>query len=208
MRSILATSSARSTSSASTSPSPRPAPPRPSPTWSTRLRGDEPLRDVQLLRVHPRRARRRHRGAGRASAHRRTGRRPRAGPEPSRHHRRRRAGAGGRSPPTFGIETFTFSEAALREGVLLDTIARFHAGATAPPARRVRRSIRAAGRALRRRPGALGARRRAWRCSCSTPLVPMHGLASDAREYLEAGALLANVGLVSPTASTTCTATT
>ena len=36
---------------------------------------------------------------------------------------------------------------------------------------------------------------RAWLSSCSTPRAPSHGLDDGCREYLEAGALLANVGL-------------
>ncbi len=95
----------------------------------------------------------------------------------------------------FGIKSFTFSEAALREGVLLDTIARLQGGALHHLRDVSRRSIRAL----------------AERCdddvAHSTHVASMalqlfdateslHGLPADAREYLEAGALLANVGLV------------
>jgi exopolyphosphatase / guanosine-5'-triphosphate,3'-diphosphate pyrophosphatase len=95
----------------------------------------------------------------------------------------------------FGIKSFVFSEAALREGVLLDTIARLQGGALHHLRDVSRRSIRAL----------------AERCdddvAHSTHVASMalqlfdateslHGLAADAREYLEAGALLANVGLV------------
>ena len=96
---------------------------------------------------------------------------------------------------TFGIKSFVFSEAALREGVLLDTIARLQGGALHHLRDVSRRSIRAL----------------AERCdddvAHSTHVASMalqlfdateslHGLPADAREYLEAGALLANVGLV------------
>jgi exopolyphosphatase / guanosine-5'-triphosphate,3'-diphosphate pyrophosphatase len=95
----------------------------------------------------------------------------------------------------YGIKRFVFSEAALREGVLLDTIARLQGGALHHLRDVSRRSIRAL----------------AERCdddldhsahvaSLALQLfdatVPLHGLPADAREYLEAGALLANVGLV------------
>jgi exopolyphosphatase/guanosine-5'-triphosphate,3'-diphosphate pyrophosphatase len=95
----------------------------------------------------------------------------------------------------YGIKRFVFSEAALREGVLLDTIARLQGGALHHLRDVSRRSIRAL----------------AERCdddlthsahvaSLALQLFDatesLHGLAADAREYLEAGALLANVGLV------------
>jgi exopolyphosphatase / guanosine-5'-triphosphate,3'-diphosphate pyrophosphatase len=92
-------------------------------------------------------------------------------------------------------KNFVFSEAALREGVLLDTINRLQGGALHHLRDVSRRSIRAL----------------AERCdddvTHSTHVASMalqlfdateslHGLPADAREYLEAGALLANVGLV------------
>jgi exopolyphosphatase/guanosine-5'-triphosphate,3'-diphosphate pyrophosphatase len=95
----------------------------------------------------------------------------------------------------FGIKSFVFSEAALREGVLLDTIARLQGGAMHHLRDVSRRSIRVL----------------AERCDDDLnhsahvatlalqlfdATESLHGLPTDAREYLEAGALLANVGLV------------
>lgn len=95
----------------------------------------------------------------------------------------------------FGIKSFVYSEAALREGVLLDTIARLQGGALHHLRDVSRRSIRVL----------------AERCDddlnhsahVATLALQLfdgteslHGLPTDAREYLEAGALLANVGLV------------
>jgi exopolyphosphatase/guanosine-5'-triphosphate,3'-diphosphate pyrophosphatase len=95
----------------------------------------------------------------------------------------------------YDVKSFVFSEAALREGVLLDTIARFQGGALHHLRDVSRRSIKTL----------------AERCdddvTHSTHVAALalqlfdateklHGLPSDAREYLEAGALLANVGLV------------
>jgi exopolyphosphatase/guanosine-5'-triphosphate,3'-diphosphate pyrophosphatase len=95
----------------------------------------------------------------------------------------------------FGIKSFVFSESALREGVLLDTIARLLGGALHHLRDVSRRSIRAL----------------AERCDDDLEhsahvatlalqlfdgTESLHGLPPDAREYLEAGALLANVGLV------------
>jgi exopolyphosphatase/guanosine-5'-triphosphate,3'-diphosphate pyrophosphatase len=97
----------------------------------------------------------------------------------------------------FGIERWTFSDYALREGVLLDTVART-AGATG------------AGHELRdvaRR----SVRRLAERCDDNPEhsahvarlaielfdaTRKLHGLGDAQRDYLEAAALLANVGLV------------
>jgi exopolyphosphatase/guanosine-5'-triphosphate,3'-diphosphate pyrophosphatase len=97
----------------------------------------------------------------------------------------------------FGVDRWTFSDYALREGVLLDTVART-AGATG------------AGHELRdvaRR----SVRRLAERCDdnpehsahvahLATELFDatrkLHGLGDAQRDYLEAAALLANVGLV------------
>jgi exopolyphosphatase/guanosine-5'-triphosphate,3'-diphosphate pyrophosphatase len=93
------------------------------------------------------------------------------------------------------IPSFTFSEGALREGVLLDSLARFQGGALHHLRDVSRRSIRAL----------------AERCDEDVAhsehvadlalalfdgTQPLHGLGGAAREYLEAGALLANVGLV------------
>jgi exopolyphosphatase / guanosine-5'-triphosphate,3'-diphosphate pyrophosphatase len=97
---------------------------------------------------------------------------------------------------TFDVRSFLYSEAALREGVLLDTISRRRGGTEVHHLRDVsRRSIR----------------QLVDRCD-DDPAHSVHvaGLAVDlfdaipelrslgpaAREYLEAGAMLANVGLV------------
>ena len=93
---------------------------------------------LQLLRVHAASElgrRRRPRSSPSARATLRAGgpgSRGRAG----RHHRGRRTRAAVRAD-AFGVERFTFSEDALREGVLLDTLARTSGGRpAAPPARR------------------------------------------------------------------------
>ncbi|MEP7115455.1 MAG: Ppx/GppA phosphatase family protein [Ilumatobacteraceae bacterium] len=95
---------------------------------------------------------------------------------------------------TFGIKGFVFSEAALREGVLLDTIARLHGGALHHLRDVSRRSIRA----LAERCDedlAHSSHVAALALQLFDTTESLHGLPADAREYLEAGALLANVGL-------------
>ncbi len=97
----------------------------------------------------------------------------------------------------FGIETFTFSEAALREGVLLDTLAR--AGGDGGEFHHLRDVARQSVAAL------------AERCDDDLPhsthvadlavqlydaTRSLHGLADHCRDFLEAAATLANVGLV------------
>jgi exopolyphosphatase / guanosine-5'-triphosphate,3'-diphosphate pyrophosphatase len=77
---------------------------------------------------------------------------------------------------TFGVERFTFSEGALRDGVLLDTMSRLGGDRLGP----LHHSARVASLAL----------------ELFDALAPIHRLEATAREYLEAGALLANVGLV------------
>jgi exopolyphosphatase/guanosine-5'-triphosphate,3'-diphosphate pyrophosphatase len=101
---------------------------------------------------------------------------------------------------TFGIDAFTFSEAALRDGVLVDTMERL-------------RDLRADQRGLHhlRDVSRRSILQLAERCDDDPAhsahvarlavelfdaLVPLHDLDGTAREYLEAGALLANVGLV------------
>ena len=95
----------------------------------------------------------------------------------------------------FGIKGFVFSEAALREGVLLDTIARWQGGALHHLRDVSRRSIRAL---AERCDDDLthSAHVAALALQLFDATVSLHGLPDDAREYLEAGALLANVGLV------------
>ena len=103
---------------------------------------------------------------------------------------------------TFGVESFTFSEAALRDGVLVDT-----RGADSTARRRHRSTActtcatcRAAASASS--PSAATTTRPtrptspAWPLELFDALQPLHDLDGTAREYLEAGALLANVGLV------------
>jgi exopolyphosphatase/guanosine-5'-triphosphate,3'-diphosphate pyrophosphatase len=100
----------------------------------------------------------------------------------------------------FGVERLTFSENALREGVLLDTISRRRAATGATATLGHLRDV--AGRSVRQL---------AARCDDDPvhsahvamlalrlfdDLAPLHGLDRSARDYLEAAALLANVGLV------------
>jgi exopolyphosphatase/guanosine-5'-triphosphate,3'-diphosphate pyrophosphatase len=102
----------------------------------------------------------------------------------------------------FGIESFTYSDAALREGVLVDTLERLDAGA---------RQVGIDGMHHLRDVSRRSIRQLAERCDedpvhsahvarlaveLFDALQPVHGLGQAAREYLEAGALLANVGLV------------
>ncbi|MDP9464631.1 MAG: Ppx/GppA family phosphatase [Actinomycetota bacterium] len=95
----------------------------------------------------------------------------------------------------FGIKRFVFSDGALREGVLLDTIARLQGGALRHLRDVSRRSIRAL---AERCDDDLqhSAHVAALALQLFDATESLHGLAADAREYLEAGALLANVGLV------------
>jgi exopolyphosphatase/guanosine-5'-triphosphate,3'-diphosphate pyrophosphatase len=95
----------------------------------------------------------------------------------------------------FGIKGFVFSEAALREGVLLDTIARLHGGALHHLRDVSRRSIRAL---AERCDDDLthSAHVAALALQLFDSTESLHGLPTEAREYLEAGSLLANVGLV------------
>ena len=95
----------------------------------------------------------------------------------------------------YGIKRFVFSEAALREGVLLDTIARLHGGALHHLRDVSRRSIRALAERcdddLTHSAHVAGLALQLFDAT-----EPQHGLPIESREYLEAGALLANVGLV------------
>ena len=95
----------------------------------------------------------------------------------------------------YGIKRFVFSEAALREGVLLDTIARLQGGALHHLRDVSRRSIRVL---AERCDDDLthSAHVAALALQLFDATEPQHGLPTEAREYLEAGALLANVGLV------------
>jgi exopolyphosphatase / guanosine-5'-triphosphate,3'-diphosphate pyrophosphatase len=95
----------------------------------------------------------------------------------------------------YGIKSLVFSEAALREGVLLDTIARMQGGALHHLRDVSRRSIRALAERCDDDPGH-SAHVAALALQLFDATVDLHHLPFDAREYLEAGALLANVGLV------------
>jgi exopolyphosphatase/guanosine-5'-triphosphate,3'-diphosphate pyrophosphatase len=101
---------------------------------------------------------------------------------------------------TYGIEALTFSDGALREGVLLDTIARLHAGDDGEPGElhHLREVSRASVRALAQRCDpdvAHSAHVAKLAVELFDQTQALHGLHHAQREYLEAGALLANVGL-------------
>ncbi len=95
----------------------------------------------------------------------------------------------------FGIERLTFSDGALREGVLLDTIAR-HQGGGSHHLRDVSRGSIAA-LAERCDPDVAHSRHvAALALQLYDATQDLHLLPADCRDYLEAAALLANVGLV------------
>lgn len=100
---------------------------------------------------------------------------------------------------TYGAKGFTFREAALRDGVLVDTMSRIdgdRATVTLHHLRDVsRRSIRQLADRCDDDP-AHSAHVADLATQLFDELAPIHGLGATAREYLEAGALLANVGLV------------
>ena len=159
-------------------------------------RDDTAAAHLQPLRVHDQRAAVGHRGVAeeedvRRSAHRTPGLDPGA----RRHHRCRRARARKRRRHLRRSRRFVFSEAALREGVLLDTIARLQGGALHHLRDVSRRSIRAL---AERCDDDLthSAHVAALALQLFDATETLHGLPTEAREYLEAGALLANVGLV------------
>jgi exopolyphosphatase/guanosine-5'-triphosphate,3'-diphosphate pyrophosphatase len=95
----------------------------------------------------------------------------------------------------FGIDEFTFSEGALREGILIDTIARGQGGVLHHLRDVSRRSIAAlAARSDDDPVHSQHVARLALQLYDQTG--DLHGLPPDDRDYLEAAALLANVGLV------------
>jgi exopolyphosphatase/guanosine-5'-triphosphate,3'-diphosphate pyrophosphatase len=97
---------------------------------------------------------------------------------------------------TFGVERITFSEAALRDGVLVDTVGRMRIdGALHHLGDVSRRSIHQLAERCDDDP-AHSAHVARLAVELFDGLAPLHGLDQTAREYLEAGALLANVGLV------------
>lgn len=97
----------------------------------------------------------------------------------------------------FGVDRWTFSDYALREGVLLDTIARTSGGTGADHELRdvARRSVRRLVERCDDNP-----EHSAHVAHLATQLFDatrkLHGLGDAQRDYLEAAALLANVGLV------------
>jgi exopolyphosphatase/guanosine-5'-triphosphate,3'-diphosphate pyrophosphatase len=95
---------------------------------------------------------------------------------------------------TFGIDSMMFSEYALREGVLLDTVQRMFGGTLHHLREVSRRSVRHLAELCDDDPD-----HSAHVADLALQLFDqtrdLHGLDDAAREYLEAGALLANVGL-------------
>lgn len=97
----------------------------------------------------------------------------------------------------FGVDTITFSEGALRDGVLLDTLERRRGGAEGRSHLRdvSRRSVRQLLDRCDEDP-AHSAQVARLAIGLFDGLAPLHGLGAPERDLLEAGALLANVGLV------------
>jgi exopolyphosphatase/guanosine-5'-triphosphate,3'-diphosphate pyrophosphatase len=97
---------------------------------------------------------------------------------------------------TFDVESFVYSEAALREGVLVDTMSRLRGGTEVHHLRDVsRRSIRQLVDRCDDDPAhSLHVARLA--VTMFDAISELRQLGRAAREYLEAGAMLANVGLV------------
>ena len=98
----------------------------------------------------------------------------------------------------FGVARFTYSEGALRDGVLLDTMSRL-SGDRVGPLHHLRDVSRRSICQLADRcddDPAHSAHVARLAVELFDALAPLHGLDPTAREYLEAGALLANVGLV------------
>ena len=96
---------------------------------------------------------------------------------------------------TFGVTEMMFSEYALREGVLLDTLSRLD-GSTMHHLRDVsRRSVRHLAEVCDPDPQH-SKHVAALALQLFDATASVHGLPKVSREYLEAGALLANVGLI------------
>lgn len=94
----------------------------------------------------------------------------------------------------FGVEAWTVSAYALREGVLLDTVQRTRGGTLHHLREVSRNSVRQLARTCDDEPDhSAQVARLALRLFDETRLL--HGLDEGCREYLEAAALLANVGL-------------
>lgn len=95
----------------------------------------------------------------------------------------------------FGVENLTYSEFALREGVLLDTLGRMAGGGMQHLRNVAMRSVRhLAERCDDDLAHSAHVARLALQIYDGTQAI--HGLDAACRNYLEAGALLANVGLV------------
>jgi exopolyphosphatase/guanosine-5'-triphosphate,3'-diphosphate pyrophosphatase len=95
----------------------------------------------------------------------------------------------------FGVEEITFSEGALRDGVLLDTLERRSAAARVDVRNVTERSIRALQERCDDDP-AHSNQVAQLALQLFDGLAPWHGLEPNAREYLGAAARLANVGLM------------
>ncbi|MEX0846919.1 MAG: Ppx/GppA phosphatase family protein [Ilumatobacteraceae bacterium] len=95
----------------------------------------------------------------------------------------------------FGIEQYTFSEGALREGVLIDTMARTRGGELHHLRDVSRRSIAALAARCDDDP-AHSAHVAGLALQLYDAMLAEHRLPPHCRDYLEAAALLANVGLV------------
>jgi exopolyphosphatase/guanosine-5'-triphosphate,3'-diphosphate pyrophosphatase len=95
----------------------------------------------------------------------------------------------------FGIEVYTFSEGALREGVLLDTISRTWGGELHHLRDVSRQSVQAL---AERCDDDVAHSRHVARLALQIydGTEQLHGLPAHCRDFLEAAALLANVGLV------------
>lgn len=99
----------------------------------------------------------------------------------------------------FGVETIQFSEAALRDGVLLDTAQRIDSTTAQQQVRHLQDVARTSVRQLQERcddDPAHSAQVARLALQLFDRLQTIHGLGPGERDYLEAAALLANVGLV------------
>ena len=95
---------------------------------------------------------------------------------------------------TFGVETLVISDYALREGALLDTLERTRGGTLADLRDLRRRSVTHLAELMDDDP-AHSAKVAELSCDLFDALEPRLGLSRADRELLDAGALLANVGL-------------
>jgi exopolyphosphatase/guanosine-5'-triphosphate,3'-diphosphate pyrophosphatase len=94
----------------------------------------------------------------------------------------------------FGLEEMVFSDYALREGVLLDAWQRRHGGSLHHLSKLRRRSVVHLAEMMDEDP-AHSERVAMLALDLFDCTVQAHGLGDDAREYLEAAALLCNIGL-------------